>query len=42
VPGRAAHRQLITLAQSIVTSQNAEIAQMRTWLRTWYGQSTTP
>jgi uncharacterized protein (DUF305 family) len=42
VPGRAAYRQLITLAQSIVTSQNAEIAQMRTWLRTWYGQSTTP
>lgn len=39
-PGRAAHSRLVTLARSIVTSQNAEITQMRTWLRDWYGKST--
>lgn len=36
VPGRASHRQLTTLARHIVTSQGREIAQMTSWLRTWY------
>ncbi|MEU6370202.1 DUF305 domain-containing protein [Streptomyces sp. NPDC046931] len=41
VPGRATHSQLTALARSVVTSKSAEVAQMRTWLRDWYGKSTT-
>ncbi|MFF6829852.1 DUF305 domain-containing protein [Streptomyces longwoodensis] len=41
VPGRATHSRLTTLAHSIATAQNAEITQLRTWLRNWYGKSTT-
>ncbi|WP_306187409.1 DUF305 domain-containing protein [Streptomyces sp. MK5] len=40
-PGHATHSRLITLAHSIATAQNAEITQLRTWLRDWYGKSTT-
>ncbi|MCF1509806.1 DUF305 domain-containing protein [Streptomyces glomeratus] len=40
VPGRATHGELTTLARSVVTGQSAEITQMRTWLRDWYGKPT--
>lgn len=36
VPGRAIHRQLTILARHIVTSQRREIAQMTSWLHSWY------
>lgn len=39
VPGHAIHRQLTAMAGQIIASQSAEIAQMRAWLRTWYGTS---
>ncbi len=31
------HAELKTLAGSIITDQNKEIAQMQGWLKTWYG-----
>ena len=31
------HPQLKGTARNIIKSQNAEIAQMRLWLATWYG-----
>ncbi len=34
---RAAHDELKALAQSIITTQGAEIATMTGWLRDWYG-----
>lgn len=37
VPGRAAHPQLAVLARQIISSQSAEIRQMREWLHAWYG-----
>ncbi len=39
VPGRASHRQLTALARQIITTQNREIAQMTSWLHTWYHMS---
>jgi uncharacterized protein (DUF305 family) len=37
VPTRATHEELKTLAQNIITSQRAEIAQFEGWLMSWYG-----
>lgn len=37
VQERASHPELRQLAGNIVTSQSAEIEQMQTWLRQWYG-----
>lgn len=37
VPTRATHPELKTLAQDIIASQQQEIAQMRGWLKDWYG-----
>lgn len=34
---RAAHPELITLAKTIVASQDQEISQMTNWLASWYG-----
>lgn len=34
---KASHQELITLARNIITSQQAEVEQMRTWLCDWYG-----
>jgi uncharacterized protein (DUF305 family) len=36
VPDRATHRELKTLAQNIMASQEAEIMQMMDWAMTWY------
>jgi uncharacterized protein (DUF305 family) len=35
---KATHDELRQVAQEIVRTQSAEIAQMRTWLRKWYGK----
>ncbi|MCC7368781.1 MAG: DUF305 domain-containing protein [Chloroflexi bacterium] len=37
IPERAVHDELKAVGRSIITSQTAEIEQMRTWLRDWYG-----
>ncbi len=34
----AEHQEIKNLAQAIITTQDAEIAQMRTWLKEWYGK----
>jgi uncharacterized protein (DUF305 family) len=34
---QATHPEIKTLAQSIITTQQAEITEMRTYLRDWYG-----
>lgn len=39
VPGRASHSQLTALARQIIVAQNREIAQMTSWLHTWYHTS---
>ncbi|MEU1412558.1 DUF305 domain-containing protein [Streptomyces sp. NPDC005731] len=39
MPGRATHSQVTALAQQISTSQTGQVAQMRDWLRAWYGAS---
>jgi len=39
---RAQHPQIKTLAQSIISDQNSEIARMTTWRKQWYGSATTP
>jgi uncharacterized protein (DUF305 family) len=37
VPARAIHPALRSLGKQIITTQSAEVRQMSTWLRTWYG-----
>jgi uncharacterized protein (DUF305 family) len=34
---QAAHSEIKTLAQSIITTQQSEIAEMQGYLRGWYG-----
>jgi uncharacterized protein (DUF305 family) len=37
IPEKAVHDELKSTAQSIISSQSAEIQQMRGWLKDWYG-----
>lgn len=37
----AKHPEIKTLAQNIITAQNAEIKQMQTWQTEWYGTQRT-
>lgn len=37
VPMKTSRPELVNLAKNIVTSQKAEVANMRGWLNTWYG-----
>lgn len=39
---RAYHPELLALAESILETQSAEIAQMRTWLCDWYDLCRAP
>jgi uncharacterized protein (DUF305 family) len=39
---KAADQTLLTLCQNILTAQTAEIAQMETWLKDWYGVDYAP
>lgn len=34
---RGTHHELKAMAQDIIKSQDREIGQMRTWLKSWYG-----
>ncbi len=36
---RGAHPELKSLARNIIKSQEQEIGQMQSWLKTWYGQT---
>ena len=38
----ATHPELATLAQDMITMQEAEIAMMREWRATWYASTATP
>ena len=35
---KAEHEEIKKLADAIITAQDAEIAQMKQWLKDWYGQ----
>ncbi|MFQ3684268.1 DUF305 domain-containing protein [Roseiflexus sp.] len=35
---RAEHQEIKNLAQAIITTQQAEIAQMQSWLKEWYSE----
>ncbi|MBY0491573.1 MAG: DUF305 domain-containing protein [Gemmatimonadaceae bacterium] len=39
---KAVHAELRTLCADIIATQRAEMMQMQTWLRTWYGISYQP
>jgi uncharacterized protein (DUF305 family) len=39
---KAIHEELRTLCQNIVATQSQEIAEMQSWLSTWYGISYSP
>jgi uncharacterized protein (DUF305 family) len=41
VTTQAVHPELRSLAQQIITAQSAEVGQMTTWLRDWYGATTS-
>ena len=34
----AKHQEIKDMAKAIITAQTREIAQMKTWLQTWYGE----
>jgi uncharacterized protein (DUF305 family) len=36
----AKHQEIMTMAHAIITAQTGEIAQMKAWLKTWYGIET--
>lgn len=38
---QAEHDEIKTLAQNIITSQSAEIGQMKSWYKSWYGREVT-
>ncbi len=39
---RARRPQIKALARSIISDQNSEISQMKTWRQQWYGSAATP
>lgn len=39
---RAEHAEIKTMANAIITGQEAEITQMKNWKQQWYGTSDTP
>lgn len=41
-PGRATHRELLSLCRSIVEDQQGEVRLMRGWLGGWYRQDKVP
>lgn len=41
-PSRATHQELLQLCSSIVSSQQAEITQMQSWLSSWYQMQKSP
>jgi uncharacterized protein (DUF305 family) len=40
--GKAVHEELRALCENIIAAQSAEIEQMQSWLRDWYGISYEP
>jgi uncharacterized protein (DUF305 family) len=41
-PQQAVHQEIKTLAAAILTAQQREIEQMRSWRLSWYGAATSP